>query len=184
MRYSPHSTDIELVEGCRNRNRLAQKYLYQRYFGKMLGIPMRYTGNKETATEVLNMAFFKVFKSIDKYEPSGKLHNWIAKIVFNASIDHVRQHTVYKQRMDFETEKEAVIQCEALENLLVEDLYKLIQLLPPASRTVFCMYCIDGYKHKEIAEQLNISVGTSKWHLAFAKKQLRKLLKITMIEEV
>lgn len=138
---------------------------------------MRYSGNKEEATEVLNAAFFKVFRSIHQYKPTGSLGGWISKIVFNCTIDHFRQQKTYKKVMDFETTQEGSYNSNALDNLLVEDLYKVIQQLPPATRNVFCMYVIDGYKHREIAEALNISEGTSKWHLAAAKKELQILLK-------
>jgi len=177
MKYTPQSTDADLILGCKQKDRLAQKYLYQRYFGKMLGICMRYANGKEEAIEILNMAFMKVFESLDQYKATGAFGGWIARIVFNTSIDFVRKNTTYKKVMDYNTERDASINEEAVDNLAVEDLYKTIQKLPPARRTVFCMYVIDGYKHKEIAEQLNISVGTSKWHLSSARKELQELLK-------
>jgi len=78
--------------------------------------------------------------------------------------------------MDFEVEKENEIPPEALENLVAEDLYKAVQKLPAEMRTVFSLYVLDGYKHREIAEILDININTSKWHLASAKKQMRVLL--------
>jgi len=177
MKYTTKSTDQQLVEGCRQNNRLAQKILYERFFGQMMGIAMRYTKSKNEAIEILNTAFLKVFTSLDKYKNKNKLAGWIAKIVFNASIDHVRKHNRYRKVMNFEIERDRPVKNESLDNLHVEDLYKLIQKLPEASRNVFCLYVIDGYKHKEVADLLDITVGTSKWHLANARKQLRKLIR-------
>lgn len=177
MAYSVHSSDTELVKGCQKHNRLAQKYLYQKYFGKVLGIAMRYAGNREEAIDVLNQSFLKVFQNIKTYESQGKLQAWIASIVFRTSIDYVRQQAKYKQVMNFNLEVEMTTSNEAIDNLEVADLYKLIQKLAPATRSVFSLYVVEGYKHREIAELLNISVGTSKWHLATARKQLQELLR-------
>ena len=176
MKYSNKSTDNELIQGCRQTNRLAQKFLYERFFGKMFGIAMRYTQNQEEALEILNNAFLKVFTSLDKYEDNNNLAGWIAKIVFNTAIDHVRRNTKYKQVMDFNVENDASVGNDSLGNLQAEDLYRLIQKLPTSSRTVFNLYVVDGYKHKEISEMLNISVGTSKWHLANARKELQEMI--------
>jgi len=177
MRYTLHSDDRDLIAGCRQKDRLAQKYLYQKYYGKMLGICMRYTSQKSEAVDVLNQAFLKVFDKIDQYQPSGSFSGWIAKIVFNTAIDFIRRHTLYKEVMDYNVEKEVSMDAQIFEQLYVEDLFKSIQKLPSTSRIVFSLYVVDGYKHREIAELLNISINTSKWQLAEARKQLQKDLK-------
>ena len=161
MKYSIKSTDNELIHGCRQSNRLAQKCLYERFFGKMFGIAMRYTTNQEEALDILNNSFLKVFTSLDKYEDNNNLAGWIAKIVFNTAIDFVRRNTKYRQVMDFNVENDSPVSNDSMDNLQVEDLYRLIQKLPAASRTVFNLYVIDGYKHKDISEMLEISVGTT-----------------------
>lgn len=180
MKYSKNSTDQQLIEGCRKGSSLAQKFLYERFLGRMMGIAMRYTSNKDEALEILNNAFLKVFMSLDKYKNENNLAGWIARIVFNTSIDHVRKHTKYKQVMDYNIEKDGSISNTAIDNLVVEDLFRLVQELPKGSRTVFSLYVIDGYKHREIAEMLGISEGTSKWHLASARKELK--LKISQLQ--
>jgi len=177
MHYSEKSTDEDLIQGCLQKHRLAQKYLYQKYYGRMLGIGMRYTANRAEAEDILNRAFLKVFNAIVQYKPTGTLSGWIAKIVFNTAIDYVRRHTKYHAVMDFQQEKEVNISAAAIDQLYAEDLYQAIQKLPGTSRTVFSLYVIDGYKHREIAEMLNINSNTSKWHLANAKKFLQEALK-------
>ena len=176
MKYSPKSSDQDLILGCRKEHPLAQKYLYQRYFGKMLGISMRYTSSREEAVEVLNTAFFKVFTCLDQFKEPGSFAGWVARIVFNTSIDFVRKQITYKKVIDLNSEKENSINNDAIDTLATEDLYKAIQMLPPSSRTVFCLYVIEGYKHHEIGTQLGISEGTSKWHLSTARKELKKIL--------
>ena len=182
MVYTQKSTDKVLVDGCKKGDRLAQKYLYQRYYGKMLGISMRYTGHRSEAEDVLNRAFLKVFQSIDKYIPKGQLGGWIARIVFNTSIDYVRSRVKYQEVMDFNIEKDKTIEAEAIEQLYAGDLYKIIQQLPENTRAVFSLYVVDGYKHREIAEMLKISTNTSKWHLANGKKILKERLKNYSLE--
>ena len=178
MKYSNRSSDNELIQGCRLSNRLAQKFLYERFFGRVFGIAMRYTKNQEEAIDILNTAFLKVFTSLDKYEDNSNLAGWIAKIVFNTAIDHVRRNTKYRQVMDFNVETDGSVGNDSLDNLQAEDLYRLIQKLPASSRSVFNLYVIDGYKHKEISELLDISVGTSKWHLSNARKELQELIAV------
>ena len=160
MQYSLHSNDEELIQGCRQKDRLAQKYLYQNYYGKMLGICMRYTSQKSEAIDVLNQAFLKVFEKIDQYEPKGSFSGWIAKIVFHTSIDHIRRNTLYKEMMDYNIEKEMSMNAEIIDHLYAEDIYQAIQQLPNTSKTVFSLYVIDGYKHREIAELLHININT------------------------
>ena len=183
MKYTPRSSDMDLIQGCILKNRLAQKYLYQKYFGRLLGVSMRYTNNKEEGIETLNLAFFKIFESIGSYKETGAFYAWMARIVFNTAIDQIRKNARYKKHMDFESKKEPAIHSQAIDNLQAEDLYKVVQKLPLASRTVFSMYVIDGFKHHEIAKELGISIGTSKWHLSTARKKLQKLLK-TYIQTV
>jgi len=177
MRYTLHSDEKDLIQGCKQKDRLAQKYLYQRFYGKMLGICVRYTSQKSEAIDVLNQAFFKVFEKIDLYEPTGSFSGWMAKIVFHTAIDNVRRNTLYKEMIDYNVEKEIGMEAEIFKQLYAEDLFQVIQQLPPTSRTVFSLYVIDGYKHREIAELLNININTSKWHLAEARKKLQADLK-------
>ncbi len=175
-KYSLQSSDQDLVQGCLQDHRLAQKYLYQRYFGKMLGICMRYSNSREAAIAILNGAFHKVFDSLPNYKDQGTLSGWIARIVYRVTIDYVRANTSYKKIMDFNSEEDAPVENKALSNLAAAELYALIQQLPAATRTVFSMYVVEGFKHAEVAQELGISTGTSKWHLAQARKTLQLLL--------
>lgn len=167
------------MRGLLKRDRLTQKQVYEEYFSQMVKIPMRYTSSIEDAYEILNEAFLKVFNTIEKYKGTGSFGGWISKIVFYTTIDHVRKNSSFKKHHlhggDFQSG--ISIQNTGLQNLVVEDIYKHIQSLSENERIVFSMYAIDGYKHKEISEILDIPISTSKWHLQNARKSLQKLLK-------
>ena len=177
MNYHLQSTDEQLIEGCKARNRLAQKYLYQKYFGRLFGIAMRYTRGRDEAEDVLNAGFLKIFDKIDTYDGRGAFAGWMSRIVTYTAIDHARSQKTYRETMDLNTERDQPITSSALENLLAEDIYRLIQQLPDTPRAVFSMYVIDGFKHAEIAEKLEISAGTSKWYLNQARKELQQMVK-------
>jgi len=174
MHYHLKCTDDELRQGCIQQDRRAQQCLYQRYFGRLLGISMRYTNSREDATDVLNQAFLKIFNSLQQFQETGPFFGWMAKIVFHTAIDHIRHVQTYRKVINFSIEADQSVENEVTDRLDAEDLYALIQRITPASRTVFSLYVIDGYKHHEIAEMLGISVGTSKWHLSNARMEMKK----------
>ncbi len=176
VQYHAKSTDEELRLGCLAGHRLAQKYLYQKYYGQFLGIPMRYTGQRSEAIDVLNQAFLKIFDCIGQYQSTGSFGGWMARIVFNTTIDYIRRQTAYKRKVALGIEVEQPVQSEVISQLASEDLFSLVQKLPPATRSVFCLYVVDGYKHAEIGKMLGIDEGTSKWHLSEARRKLKLLL--------
>lgn len=148
------------------------------YFPKMIAIPRRYGNSKEDSYDILNTAFQKVFKNIDKFKNTGSLEGWISKIVFNTTMDYCRKNLRYKKNLSLDLCPNVEITMnDALHNLQFEDIYKLIQELPENERTIFSLFVIDGYKHREISDLLNIATGTSKWYLANARKILQSSLK-------
>ncbi|MBL7815918.1 MAG: sigma-70 family RNA polymerase sigma factor [Saprospiraceae bacterium] len=155
--------------------------LYRRYFPTMIQMCLRYTnGDRERALEILNDGFLRVFKKIDTFEFKGSLEGWIRRLVFHAISDYFKQNQKYLDSFVFseiQPEAKTVGGTEGvLSNMYYDDLLKIIEYLPPATREVFRLYAIEGFNHSEIGEQLHISVGTSKWHLSVAREQLRKLL--------
>lgn len=157
-----------------------QRNVYKKYYGKMMGIPMRYTGSKNEAQDILNQSFVKVFRSIENYKnygDEGSFSGWIAKIVFNTTMDHVRRVTRYSEKIVLGEIPITAVHNEAIDNMSLQEIYAKIQLLPAASQKVFSLYVIDGFNHREISELLSISEGTSKWHLSNARVKLQELLK-------
>ncbi len=175
--YNPKDDDEQLIAGCRKQHPLAQKYFYERYFGRLVGITYRYARDKQEGIGVLNQAFLKIFQSLDRFE-GGNLLAWMRTIVFRTALNHVRGEVNFKNIDDFEvSENVQSIENEALADFEIDYILKAIQQLPEATRTVFNLFEIDGLSHAEIAETLNISLGTSKWHVSEAKSKLRKILK-------
>lgn len=176
MQYGQHSNDEILRQGCQKGDRLAQMALYQRYFGKLLGIPMRYTKDREEAKALLNQAFLKIFTSLNSYNEQGSFAGWMSTITFRVTIDHFRSETKYKQRISLDIKEPKGVANSVESQLEVEDIFQYIQQLPTDLQVVFSMYVVDGYKHEEIAKMLDITLSTSKWRLAKARTLLQKSL--------
>lgn len=141
----------------------------------MLALVRRHTQDEETQLSIINDGFLKVFKSIDKYEFKGSFEGWIRRVVFNCLSDYFRKENKYLKFMVFETE-EVTISTNAVHSLYYQDIIEIVDLLPEKTKKVFCKYAIEGYKHKDISDELQISVGTSKWHLSEARKQLKEII--------
>lgn len=142
-----------------------------------MSVCLRYSSCKEEAEEILNEGFIKVFKKIDLYDENYEFKKWFRRILINTSVDYFRKYkkmTIHHADEFFFPEGDRNI---GWDNLLYEDVVKQVQLLPPAYRLVVNLYAIDGYKHHEIAEQLNISVGTSKSNYSKARRLLQTYLK-------
>lgn len=172
--------DKNILERCMKNERRAQYELYKQCFGILMGVCLRYERNKDDAEAVLNQAFLKILKNLDKYNPKVPFEAWIKRITINTIIDQYRKKS--KQKVDYVDTLEstpgegAVDYNEAEKKFDAEHLEKMIKKLPPVSQKVFNLYVVDGYNHKEIGEMLNISDGTSKWHLSFARKSLKEML--------
>ena len=168
-------SDNTLVEGCVKNDRFYQEMLYRKYFGSMMRMCMRYTQDRDIAMEIINNGFLRVFKKIDLYSFSGSLEGWIRRLVFHSLSDYFKKSNKGIHFLSVE-DRDSPVQQSALSNLYLEDLLGLVDQLPDATRRVFYLYAIEGYTHVEIAEMINISVGTSKWHLATARKKLKQLI--------
>lgn len=165
-----------LIEGCIKRDRSSQYLLYKELYSYGMGICRRYALNDFDAGDVLNDGFLKVFTHIDKYETSKPFKPWFARIITNAAIDRYRLNLKFGDHDDI-NDHEYIGQAAAVYNYLAyKDLLSLVQSLSPAYRVVFNLYAIDGYSHDEIAETLNISVGTSKSNLFKARQKLQEKL--------
>ncbi|MEZ4887600.1 MAG: sigma-70 family RNA polymerase sigma factor [Chitinophagales bacterium] len=178
------SKSQELLAGCIRGERIYQKELYQKYYGRMMAVCLRYTNNREEARDILNEGFMKVFKNLAKYEPNHSLEAWIKRIMINTSIDHYRKNKKLRNNVDIEyaSTQPAEDNVNIVSQLSAEEILKLVQRLTPAYRTVFNLYVIEGYNHREIGEKLGISEGTSKSNLAKARGKLRAMIKTDLKE--
>ena len=178
LKLSSTNPELEsLLQGCLANDRGAQEKLYKKYYGKMMGMCMRYLRNADDAVEVLNTGFLKVFQNLHRYNRQGPFEAWMYSLVRNAIIDQIRGRVKYKEETLHETHEQTV-GCEpsVLQQLYAKDLLGLLQQLPETSRLVFNMFAIEGFKHDEIASILGISTGTSKWHVSEARRILKESL--------
>ncbi len=177
----PLESANELLDGCCRGDRLYQKQLYELFYGKMMSVCLRYAKDHEEAKDMLNEGFMKVFKNIQKYKATHSLESWIRRIMINNAIDHYRKYKKHRNQIDI-TEVYDYSNDETISSdLSVQEIMKLIQKLSPAYKTVFNLYVVDGYNHREIAEKLGISEGTSKSNLSKARAKLQQMIKSAQI---
>ena len=156
MHKTQRITDEELVAGCVNNDRRFQEALYRKYFASMMRMCMRYTEDRNTAMDIINNGFMRVFKKIESYSFKGSLEGWIRRIVYHSLSEYFKQHNRYVQFMVFE-ERDSSVAEEALENIYAEDILKIVDTLPPATKRVFQLYDIEGFSHVEIAKKVKFS---------------------------
>jgi len=165
-----------LLEGCLRGHRESQKLLYKEYYGYGMSISLRYASNRDEASEILNDAFMKIFSNLKKFDLSKPFKPWLRKIFVNTSIDHYHKKQREIQVEEMEVAKNESDTEKILSGISYQEVIGLLQKLPPAYRTVFNLYVIEGYTHEEISNLLHIAVGTSKSNLFKAKEQLKILL--------
>lgn len=143
----------------------------------MITICVRYTQNEADAVEVLNNGFLKVFKNIQRYDlGQAMLYTWIRTIVINSCLDFIKSQARIESHQKLNETVVVDIPAEAISKMKAAEILHLVRQLPPATQSVFNLFTMEGYNHKEIAKLLNISEGTSKWHLSEARKTLQKLI--------
>jgi RNA polymerase sigma factor (sigma-70 family) len=181
-------TELEgLIEQCKANNHKAFEVVYKKYYRVLFGIALRYAGNRTEAEDILQDSFIKIFNSVDSYKGRGSFEGWMKRIVQNTAINN------YRSNLKFELH----IEVSDIENRMVDDsfnslfetfdeknLLALLNTLPQGYRLVLNLYFIDGYSHKEIAEMLNISIGTSKSQLFKAKNYLKGLIETQNNEKI
>lgn len=166
-------SEADLVEGCKKGDPLYQRALYQRFYKLMYGVCLRYTDNRDDAEDILQDGFVKVFKNLNSFQGKGSFEGWVRRIMVHTSIEHYRRNSRYfmvdvNDAYDLETDSDVV------SSLSREEILSLIRKLPVGYRTVFNLYAVEGYSHREIGEMLGISEGTSKSQLSRAKKILQE----------
>lgn len=170
--------DIDLINGCIENDRKAQERLYKQFYVAMMSICMRYAPSEEDAIEILHNGFLKVYKNIHRFDPlKAGLYTWIRSIMVHSAIDFIRQNTKHSKQVEIDRVAEPYIDSEAVSKLNTQELLHLVRKLPPATQTVFNLYIIEGFTHKEIGTMMGISEGTSKWHLSEARRMMQKFLK-------
>ena len=171
-------SEKQLIEGCLDGNRKAQEELYRLYSGKMMGLCLRYVGNRETARDLLQDGFVKVFTSLNKYSGTGAFDAWIRMIFVNVALEHLRKKDFLNDTVELDNMIAITEDNTTISNLSAAMIMELVQQLPSGFRTIFNLYAIEGYSHKEIGDKLHISESTSRSQYARAKQWLKKRLEV------
>jgi len=168
----------QLIALCIKHDRKAEYELYKNTYSYLMSICLRYTRDKDSAREVLNVGFLKILNNLDKYNLAIPFKVWIRKIMVNTLIDEYRKNKREREKVTYVEEyydsSDYSETNEALSKINCQQIYDLINKLPEATKQVFNLFVIDGYSHREIGDMLGISEGTSKWHLNAARQKLKE----------
>ncbi|MCZ6519969.1 MAG: sigma-70 family RNA polymerase sigma factor [Bacteroidetes bacterium] len=168
----------KLLDACNKGHRSSQDELYKMFYGYAMSICLRYSRDREEAKEILNDGFLKIFTKIHKYTMGLSFKGWLRRIMINSAIDHFRRNEKHYHHVDITYAKTEEINENAIALISEKEIFGAIQDLPPSYRMVFNLFAIEGFKHEEIAQKLNIGVGTSKSNLAIARTKLKRKLLI------
>lgn len=174
----PMLDEKEIIEGCCRNDRKAQRALYERYASILLGVCIRYSGRRDEAEDILQDGLIKVYLNIKDFAGKGSFINWMKKIMVNTAITHYHRNLKHHYHQDIEDIRETEIKGAgfSMAEFTREELFRVIRDLPHGYRMVFNLYAVEGYKHKEIAEMLEIDVNTSKSQYSRAKGLIRRKL--------
>ncbi|MGH1435306.1 MAG: RNA polymerase sigma factor [Lewinella sp.] len=169
-------TEQELISACQKQDPLAQRRLYETFSPKMLGVCRRYLSRAEDAEDVLVEGFCKVFQNLEQYTGKGSFEGWVRRIMVNESLMFLRKKHALRNAYEIKEYFDLRSDQNVVAELAAQDILYLLDQLPTGYRTVFNLYVIEGFKHREIAEELGISINTSKSQLILAKKRLQESL--------
>ncbi len=175
----------EIVEGCRKGDRSAQRRLYEHFKGNMFALCLRYGNSRQDAEDILQEGFVKVFRDLHQYKGAGSLEGWIRKVMLNTALQYIKRQKNLLQTDDLDSKAYRIGEEDAHfedEGQMAQTLLKLMHKMPTGFRTVLNLYVLEGFTHQEIAEELGISVGTSKSQLNRAKAFLKNLLEKKLTE--
>lgn len=179
-------TDVNIITNLMNEDSKTQKEFYKAHFGHIMGTCRRYLNNPDEALEACQDVFLKVFKNISKYDNKRDIKKWIGSIAINECIDRLRskKKQFADQTVDYEEASNITyLNTEISEQLDAEIILKIINRLDEKYKTVFLLYVVDGYSHREIGDLLSISNNTSKWLLTEARKKLKPLIQKHYFDE-
>ncbi len=176
MSTSESHDEISLIKACSNGDNKAFRRIYEIHSGTMYSICLRYMNNEDEAKDALQEGFIKVFKNISKFKFTGSFEGWMKRIFVNSSIELIRKRKMHLDVSELNSNELPLTAKIETGSLDAEKMMTLVQQLPEGYRTVFNMFIVDGYSHKEISDYLEISESTSKTQLFKARKQLQEWL--------
>lgn len=170
-------TEGELIEACINNDKRAQKKLFDQFSPRLMGVCLRYAQDRDEAQDMLQDGFIKIFQKMGTYSGKGSFGGWLHRAMVNTCLDHIRKNSKYKYKVEIEKVEAEMYQSEsALSAIRTKELLQLVKELPEGYRIVFNMFAIEGFGHKEIAKELNITENTSKSQYRKARLHLQKAI--------
>ena len=153
-------SEANIITRCKQQDRAAQKALYDKYAPLFFSICLRYVKNQTSAEDLMVESFYKIFSKIDQYKGAGSFEGWMKRIVINESLMYLRKQNNLSMHVDIEKAYQIKEEPTAITDINYDEILELLNQLPNGYRTIFNLYVIEGYKHREIAEQLGISINT------------------------
>lgn len=176
MHQNSESEFQSIIEGCCCYQRSSQNALYRLFYAYGMSIAIRYVGAEAEAISIVNDSFLKIFDNIKKYKRDQPFKPWFRKILVNTAINFVKRQNKYKMEVNLKDAAKISVKEDVLSQISYQELLDTLQSLSLAYRTVFNLYAIDGFKHKEIANMLGITISTSKSNLTRARARLKDLI--------
>ena len=174
----------KIIEGCKQNNPASQKELYQHCFSAMMKVCVRYNNNMDDAGACYNAAMHTAFVKINQYKNEGEFLGWVRKIVVNTCLNNLKQQTKFETKeLTQTTHKDFYIDPDIYSSLQSKEILQLVRTLPQNTALVFNLYVMENYTHEQIATELQIAVGTSKWHLNNARTLLKEKIKTMQLNE-
>jgi RNA polymerase sigma factor (sigma-70 family) len=177
----------QLIASCIKHDRKAEYQLYKLSYSYLLSICMRYSRDKDSAVEALNLGFLKILNNLVNYKPEIPFKAWIRRIMVNTLIDEYRKNKREREKVTYVEEyfdnTDFSEVNEALSRISCKQIFEQVNRLPEATKKVFNLFVIDGFSHKEIGQLLNVSEGTSKWHLNAARQKLKEYIENTVFSK-
>jgi len=167
-----------LIKGCRKQKQSSQLKLFKHFYSYAMGVCLPYAHNRDNALEIVNDGFLKAFTKIAQYDTNLPFKPWLRRILVNAAIDHHRKYGIKPDDLSVTSSHSDSTYNEALDSLEFDDLMQIMEKLPPTYKVVFNLYVVEGLSHAEIAEQLGISIGSSKSNLSKARQKIKNLLEV------
>lgn len=177
----------DVIAGCLRDDTKSKEMIYKSFYGYLMGVVLRYVNDRKDSEELVNDSFIKIFKGIaqfsfpkDKTELQKAFKGWIARISSRTAIDFLRTKRSYVSVDDISEDQQPLTQVNAISQLNVQDIFKLMEALPETHRVIFNMYEIEGFSHEEISKMLSIPESSSRVYLTRAKNKLRELYSKTL----
>ena len=172
---SPLDTELEsMIRCCYSNDRKGQEFIYRRFFSPMYRMCLKYTSDEDELISIINDGFIKAFKKIEQFQFTGSFEGWLRRVVFSTLADYFRKKN--RGLAFLEIQDSGSNDAEVLGKLYFEDLVEYLKYLPETTKNVFIKFHLEGYSHQEIAGELGISEGTSKWHVFTARQILKEHL--------